>query len=307
MSTLNYSKWDNLEISDDEDFECHPNVDKSSFIRWRQAEIHRQRQERQDNLTALRSENSMNKELLSRLSDLSEKLDTEGILYFAQLLLKLEQNRTDSNKETPSYDDMLLVLLGQIMEEVKQYSNPEKEKHIKEKVKFHLGKLSEVDQKCVKELEKLEQEDKKKLTSENVCHTAFDKTIISKPKPTEPVEKTKVKTIEVLNPEINKNPNSSEIKTSTLDEEEDDEYEEVEASDALIEFGLQTDYSKSYELIKADPTLVSEAHADELMAEAFKYQLSDFSNEARAFVHQSLVLQYCVKLGSDGIGLFFHR
>lgn len=26
MSAINYSKWDDLEISDDSDIECHPNV-----------------------------------------------------------------------------------------------------------------------------------------------------------------------------------------------------------------------------------------------------------------------------------------
>ncbi|ORX86565.1 hypothetical protein K493DRAFT_341616 [Basidiobolus meristosporus CBS 931.73] len=314
MSALNYSKWDNLEISDDEDFECHPNVDKASFIRWRQAEIHRQREERQERIAQLRSETTMNKELLSRLSELSKKLDSEGLSYFARLLITLEQKRAESKKETPTYDDMLLVLLGQIMEEVKQYSNSEKETHIKEKVNFHLHKLSDVSQNTNIELKKLEQEDSKKLTSESVCHVAYDKTVISKPKPVESTGKTRVKTIEVLNPETAK---SSRPESSTTDpeneaeveaeDEDEDEYEEIEASDVLVEFGLQNDFKKSYELVQADPSLVSEAHADELMAEAFKYQLSGYSEEAHSFVHQSLVLQYCTKLGADGINLFFDR
>ena len=36
VSKLNYSKWDNLELSDDSDIEVHPNVDKRSFIRWQE-------------------------------------------------------------------------------------------------------------------------------------------------------------------------------------------------------------------------------------------------------------------------------
>ena len=39
-SKLNYAKWDNLELSDDSDIEVHPNVDKKSFIRWKQRDIH---------------------------------------------------------------------------------------------------------------------------------------------------------------------------------------------------------------------------------------------------------------------------
>ena len=37
---IDYSKWDKIEISDDSDVEVHPNVDKQSFIRWKQRDIH---------------------------------------------------------------------------------------------------------------------------------------------------------------------------------------------------------------------------------------------------------------------------
>ena len=40
---VDYSKWDALELSDDSDFEPHPNVDKRSFIRAKQHQIHEQR------------------------------------------------------------------------------------------------------------------------------------------------------------------------------------------------------------------------------------------------------------------------
>lgn len=40
MSRVDYSKWDNIELSDDEDIECHPNIDKKSFVRMRQRQIH---------------------------------------------------------------------------------------------------------------------------------------------------------------------------------------------------------------------------------------------------------------------------
>lgn len=41
MSKLDYSKWDHIEISDDED-DVHPNVDTPSLFRWRhQARVER--------------------------------------------------------------------------------------------------------------------------------------------------------------------------------------------------------------------------------------------------------------------------
>ncbi|KAJ3526462.1 hypothetical protein NM208_g11179 [Fusarium decemcellulare] len=43
---VDYSKWDALELSDDSDIEVHPNVDKRSFIRAKQNQIHQERQQR---------------------------------------------------------------------------------------------------------------------------------------------------------------------------------------------------------------------------------------------------------------------
>ena len=42
---LDYSKWDNIDVSDDED-DTHPNVDTPSLFRWR----HQNRVEREDAL-----------------------------------------------------------------------------------------------------------------------------------------------------------------------------------------------------------------------------------------------------------------
>ena len=46
MSATNYRKWDNIELSDDEDVEVHPNLDRESFLRWRKEAIHLKRAEK---------------------------------------------------------------------------------------------------------------------------------------------------------------------------------------------------------------------------------------------------------------------
>jgi cell division cycle protein 37 len=61
---LDLLKWDKIELSDDEDFECHPNVDKSSMVRWKQAEIYRVRRERQDKIDLLNREIKFNEACL---------------------------------------------------------------------------------------------------------------------------------------------------------------------------------------------------------------------------------------------------
>ena len=48
MSRLDYSKWNNIEISDDED-DTHPNVDTASLFRWRhQARLDRMNQRKNE-------------------------------------------------------------------------------------------------------------------------------------------------------------------------------------------------------------------------------------------------------------------
>lgn len=53
---LDYSKWDNIELSDDEDIEVHPNVDKKSFIKWKQMQVQEERTQRRNRITQLKSE-----------------------------------------------------------------------------------------------------------------------------------------------------------------------------------------------------------------------------------------------------------
>ena len=48
MSRLDYSKWDHIEISDDED-DTHPNVDTPSLFRWRhQARVDRMEERKKE-------------------------------------------------------------------------------------------------------------------------------------------------------------------------------------------------------------------------------------------------------------------
>ncbi|KAI9792175.1 MAG: hsp90 co-chaperone Cdc37 [Peltula sp. TS41687] len=73
--TLNYSKWDNLEVSDDSDIEVHPNVDKRSFIRAKQHQIHQERQHRRHQIQTLKYERTINDGLLTRINKLLDALE----------------------------------------------------------------------------------------------------------------------------------------------------------------------------------------------------------------------------------------
>src|ERR1700758_1024213 len=67
---VDYSKWDAIELSDDSDIEVHPNVDKKSFIRAKQAQIHQERARRRHQIATLKYERIINDGLLERIDRL---------------------------------------------------------------------------------------------------------------------------------------------------------------------------------------------------------------------------------------------
>lgn len=67
---------DALELSDDSDIEVHPNVDKRSFIRAKQNQIHMERQQRKLQIEAYKHQRIVNDALIQRLSLLISAIST---------------------------------------------------------------------------------------------------------------------------------------------------------------------------------------------------------------------------------------
>mmetsp|Transcript_50408 Transcript_50408/g.64623 ORF Transcript_50408/g.64623 Transcript_50408/m.64623 type:complete len:230 (+) Transcript_50408:59-748(+) len=73
MSAFNYSKWDNIELSDDEE-DCHPNIDKQSWFRMK----HRSRVEREAREeTEKEGLDKANKQDQARIEELVAKMAEE--------------------------------------------------------------------------------------------------------------------------------------------------------------------------------------------------------------------------------------
>lgn len=95
---IDYSKWDNIEISDDEDIERHPNIDHASMVRWRRADIHRKRETRRFEMANLRADEKMNRALLASLTDFQRRLQQssqENLMCLREL-----QQRVDAFRAT---------------------------------------------------------------------------------------------------------------------------------------------------------------------------------------------------------------
>lgn len=75
MSALNYSKWDNIEVSDDED-DTHPNIDTPSLFKWRhEARVQRMEEQKQKEEKLLKDKQAAEKEL-ARKKALLDKAKT---------------------------------------------------------------------------------------------------------------------------------------------------------------------------------------------------------------------------------------
>ncbi|KAG0309093.1 hsp90 co-chaperone Cdc37, partial [Dissophora globulifera] len=108
MSAINYSKWDNLELSDDSDIECHPNVDKRSMIRWKQEQIHRERDARRTKIVALKHEAETLKKQLDRIEKSTQQPELEkkykDTLQELEKLEAVESKKLTSDKLITGFD-----------------------------------------------------------------------------------------------------------------------------------------------------------------------------------------------------------
>ncbi|KAI0031079.1 Cdc37 N terminal kinase binding-domain-containing protein [Vararia minispora EC-137] len=324
---LNYSKWDQLELSDDSDIEGHPNVDKKSLIRWKQRDIHEKREARNFRIESLGVEIACNDVLLARLraflSSLSSPSPSVPVPVPKRFSNEVERLRANPSPEAPpsnaaqpvSYDEMVLRLLEAVGREAAgDAPGPENEKlgeRLVERLKGHIEKLSGVIEASKKEKAELEAEKKKHITMEDMKEGWESKYVPAKPEP-EPIVKPKatkketVTTMEVLNPSASSS-SSTPAPTPTPASDDGDELPKMTADlEAFARIPLWS-FERSWEFIQGHRAVVVPGASDALLVAAFEAETKGEKKLAKQCVHQSLLLQYGDKLGKDGLKLFFQR
>lgn len=340
---LDYSKWDALELSDDSDIEVHPNVDKRSFIRAKQNQIHQERVARRHRITTLKYERVINDGLLARIDALLKSLDShkaevEGkkdasevdeVVFDALMEVSSDGSLgadnppqapegVHTNEELPSYSKMMGALVDQVKAELdkKKPEGSERYSEFLKEVGAHQDKVTGLQRDLNAELTKLEKVEAGKITSESL-HEGFNSSYVAKPTP------AAASTVqpELLNPNRPKNDGGltsgaeadvEEGSVSAAPGEADDE-DDMEASPTAKRFAKFAfgDYAGSLEFIGKNPGILVEKETDGLLVEAFNAQSNAQAKSdedyARQCVHQALLLQYCRQLGKDGVGLFFKR
>lgn len=313
---------DALELSDDSDVEVHPNVDKRSFIRAKQNQIHQTRLQRKHDIGTLKYQRIVNDGLIRRISNLLASLRAHaseaatrspGEVAFQAVMESAGDPKDDKpppppegvnseGQEMHTYSKMMATLLDQVNKALDEKKPDDRYGAMVEEIEEHEKKVKDVQKDLLNKLNELEKEEGKKITSEGL-HMGFDSSHVTKSAPAEKKEDTQ---LELLNPTFSASgAQGSQGKTSTQADEDD----EVEASPAAKKFAQIsiTDYRTSLQFLSQNPQILTEKETDGLLVLAFDAALERKDDLSRQCVHQGLLLQYCRALGKDGVALFFKR
>lgn len=325
---LNYSKWDQLELSDDSDIEGHPNVDKKSLIRWKQRDIHEKREARKRNIAKINAELTVHEVLRPRFVKIKDQVAADGPAYFSQLVDKLTNDpspeKPSEAEGQPTYDAMVLAMLVQVSEEVKkeelEKDDPKFSDALVNGIATHIREMDEHNEKRKVELEEELKEQKKHITSEDIKEGWDSHYVPPKPEPAPlvaPKTEKKKTEYEVINqPSIDTAKSTAAAASEPVGEEEEGEDDDDDDDGAipaltpnLVAFSKipVKAYQQSFEFIQAHRDVVVAGATDALLIESFQAQTRGEFTYAKQCVHQALLLQYCEKLGSDGVGVFFKK
>ncbi|KAH0494126.1 hypothetical protein TgHK011_000758 [Trichoderma gracile] len=327
---IDYSRFDAIEVSDDSDIEVHPNVDKRSFIRAKQNQIHLERQQRKNRIAALKYERIINTALLGRIQALLDSLKAgaseaetgknQAEIAFKAVISTAGNPQDDQppprpegvfndDQPLPTYSKMLMQLLDQVNKALDEKKPDDRYKAMMEELQGHIDKIQELQAEQAKELEALEKEEGKKITSDSI-HDGFNSSYINKSGPSEKKKEGEETKVELLNPNFSTSaPAAGSSSSASADKVAVDEGDEVEASPKAKEFAKipMNDYSASLKFLAQNPEILTERETDGLLVLAFDAALERKDDLARQCVHQALLLQYCRALGKDGVALFFKR
>ncbi|KAL7748564.1 hsp90 co-chaperone Cdc37 [Sorochytrium milnesiophthora] len=321
MSRINYSKWDNIELSDDEDIEVHPNVDKKSFVKWRQQQIHMEREERRSKIDVFSRQIPFIKSHVERLEALRTSLmqsDLQTTMSTLNDIASDLQKRGQELRLPPEVTQFFGELSKKVADAGGASAGGAREV-IDNELAQHINKLKSDLDMLEKELDRLKTEESKKLSSDTICKPGFDNTRVNKketPKTAPPASSSKAvssskstaQTVEVLNPDgVARAESDRKDKLSVAKNQE--ELDQFITHDVTKIFATipASEYQRSFKCISDNPWLVNQTYADEILAAAFQAQFNRKPELSRNLVHQAQILQFCASLGKDGVGMFFAR
>lgn len=297
---IDYSKWDKIELSDDSDIEVHPNVDKRSFIKWKQQSIHENRAKRNQDIANMETQISMygnlNKrvdKLLATVSD-DELADRQSVSRFLNANFDKTEKPQGPNvdPEIPPFNEMVEDLFEQLENDAKkQGKDPKNGSVIRKLVLEHRAKIERVTAEAKVKLQELYKEKELHISSDDI-KTGFDSGFLNK-KETEEEEKkaANMQKVAAANASAQKGSEISLPKPRLQFIEYDDV---MKLAPETEEFGKLKvgDYKASEKFLLEHMQIISEQQKDALMMTAFEYQMQDNPKRAYQVTHQSELLSY---------------
>ncbi|XP_005109382.1 hsp90 co-chaperone Cdc37 [Aplysia californica] len=105
MSTINYSKWDHIEISDDED-DTHPNIDTPSLFRWRhQARVDRM-EEQKKKKDKLEADKQGHQQKVAAMKRKVKEAEESASAEFEKLKIELSELEKQEEEYKKKEDDL---------------------------------------------------------------------------------------------------------------------------------------------------------------------------------------------------------
>ncbi|KAJ2829600.1 hsp90 co-chaperone Cdc37 [Coemansia furcata] len=313
---IDYSKWDNLELSDDSDVEVHPNIEKGTFLRLRQRKIREERETRRIRHERIEATIAMNQGLIARLTSVRATFaDAQGPA-LQQAIEQLDRDvelgrkQKESSQEQPSESDMVNALMARISDDLAKSAAVLDTAEMKRdayvvQLSRHLDKLAGVMGDLERELAEVKREEAKHISPDSIMHTGFDRSFVT-PKssaaaagPSSTATRT-VTTDEVLNP-------ASVGKHRDEDEGDVDDNGDLKLDDDARAFASLTGMSSSMDYIHKHLAVVSDKKADQILGHAFTLELAGNHALSKQYVRQSLILTYILQMGASGVNVFFSR
>lgn len=310
----------------------HPNVDKKSFIRWKQRDIHEKREVLKHDIRRLEASIEVNTELTDWLDRLARAVaaavDSRDAAFQRRFLCEVAYDvrvaRGDSRKarpvanpQAPTYDDMVDSLVEQVLEKVVPggaddealQDDAKVEAMVKKfgaEIENHRDKLLDMLKEEQPKYNELVEERSRHIISEDL-HTGFDSTLLNKDAEKAP-EKTPAASASTQSIEVINSPGASKP-VATAASDDDDDPDNIKASPLALEFSKIPigDYAAAEAFLHKHPSIATEREKDALTMEAFTTQFAKDEAATERIVHNALILQYCATFGPKGVDMFFTR
>lgn len=297
---IDYSKWDKIELSDDSDIEVHPNVDKKSFIKWKQQSIHENRIKRDHDIANLETQISMYSNLNKRVDKLLSNVDDQTLANIDSVTKYLNANFDKTEKpqgrnvdpEIPPFNEMVEDLFEQLGNDAKKQGlNPQDGSVIRTLILGHRAKIDMVTVEAKQKLQELYKEKELHISSDDM-RTGFDSGFMNR-KANEEEEKKAA--------DLQKAAAASGSKTTSDVSLPKPKLQFIDYGDDVMKLAPETEqfgnipvdnFKASEEFLLKHMQIISEQQKDALMMKAFEYQMQDEPKRAYQVIHQSELMGY---------------